>query len=188
MQARLASILEDVIKASPIRGVDRLEIPRPLPTSFFAVRSEHSIILSSGSASCARCHLGVNGLPSLLKAWMSTSCPSPLTQVLGANTLTRPRPLSNASPTWLGGFVLHPSHRLYSYRGLVFCNVCGFVASKVPKKLKLPCGQDLPQCPTLQGASNLDRLWKGLLPHCSPGWPADKPHSSSIDLGSLPAG
>ena len=129
---------------------------------------------------------GVNGPPSLLKAWMSTSCPSPLTQVLGADTLTRPRPLSSTSPTWLGGFVLHTSHRLYSFRGLVFCNVCGFFASKFPKKLKLPCDQDLPQCPTPQGACNLDRIWKGLLPFGAPGWPADKPLSSSLDLGTLP--
>ena len=54
VQHRLVSILEDIVKASPTRGLNRLEIPRPLPLSFFAVRSEHSLIIAPSDASCSR--------------------------------------------------------------------------------------------------------------------------------------
>ena len=113
-------------------GLIGLKSPNLIPP-VFAVRSEHSIILSPGAASCARCHLGINGPPALLKAWMGTSCPSPLTQVLGADTLTRPRPLSSASPTWLGGVVLHASHRLYSYRGFVSAMSVDLLLQRPPR-------------------------------------------------------
>ena len=97
VQHRLVLILEDIVKASPTRGLNRLEIPRPLPLSFFAVRSEHSLIISPGAASCSRCHLGIHGAPSLVKAWMGITCPTPHTQVIGADTLIRPRLLSRVS-------------------------------------------------------------------------------------------
>ena len=69
-----------------------------------------------------------------------------------------------------------------------FCNACGFVAGHKVRKLRKPCGEDLPQIPTSQGADNLDRLWHGLLPRSTPAWPADASlaASSSIHLGSIP--
>ena len=54
VQHRLVSILEDIVKASPTRGLNKPEIPRPLPLSFFAVRSEHSLIIAPSDASCSR--------------------------------------------------------------------------------------------------------------------------------------
>ena len=33
VQARLAAVLEDIIKTSPVRGVDKPVIPKPHPTS-----------------------------------------------------------------------------------------------------------------------------------------------------------
>ena len=61
VQHRLVSILEDIVKSFPDRGLNRLEILRLLPISFFAVRSEHSLIISPGAASCSRCQFGYSG-------------------------------------------------------------------------------------------------------------------------------
>ena len=85
--------------------------------------------------------------------------------------------------------MVHASHVLYAFKGLVFCDVCGFVASRRVRKLGLPCGRDLPVIPTPQGASNKERIWQGLLPHNIAAWPADAPAvlPGFINLGFLPA-
>ena len=113
----------------------------------------------------------------------------PYTSVFAASPVSRPRELARYKPTFVNGVRLHATHRLYTFRGLVFCNTCGFVAGHKVRKLKDPCGHDLPVMPSPKGADNLDRLWKGLLPRSTPAWPADASSGKSfISLGTIASG
>ena len=100
----------------------------------------------------------MKGKHSLLKAWMGTPCFGPTTRTLGADAYVRPRTLVAYRITWVSGVVLHASHQLYAFKGLVFCNVCGFVAGHSVQKHRIPSGQGLDNIPTRKGAENIDRI------------------------------
>ena len=74
VQSRLLAVLADIISLSPARSVAKPPCPAPLPLSFFALRSEHALVVEVGSASCAKCLRGTKGKPSFLKAWMGSPC------------------------------------------------------------------------------------------------------------------
>ena len=68
-----------------------------------------------------------------------------------------------------GKHVLHASHALRVFRGLYYCNRCGYYASKAPTRLKLPCegfGRT--------GRAVLARIHSGVLPPGLANWPDEE--------------
>ena len=144
--------------------------------SYYLVRSHHLPIFVGNSASCAVCYTGAVGT-SLVKLWLGTPCGlSPLIDSRASRH--KPQRLSTRREVWVGGALLHPSHTLFSLRGLVYCSVCGFVAGHKARKLREICGAGLATCPTPRGRDNLQRLLGGLLPRSTPVWPMDFVHPS----------
>ncbi len=70
-------------------------------------------------------------------------------------------------PVRIGNQVTHASHNIYSYKGLVFCMNCGYIASVKLVGLASKCNNTK----TSKGQSNIDRIAKGLLPHGVHHWP-----------------
>ena len=62
------------------------------------------------------------------------------------------------------GSLLHATHQLCMYRGLLFCTQCGFYAASIVRHLRWPCAVSRGHLVTPQGKRNLDRLAAGLCP------------------------
>ena len=72
------------------------------------------------------------------------------------------------------GILLHATHRLAMYRGLVFCVACGFYAATLVRDLRWQCQcLEKRQPPTLQGRQNLRRLAAGICPQGA-SWPDEQ--------------
>ena len=69
---------------------------------------------------------------------------------------------------FIGNRVTHISHKLFRYRGLVYCNRCGSRSVHKLYKLGDPC-----EPATGYGKTNLDRIRLGLLPYNLNKWPED---------------
>lgn len=67
----------------------------------------------------------------------------------------------------IGAAKTHPSHNLSSYRGLVFCNKCGFYATKVIKGLAIRCTNT----PTAHGNNTLEKPKADRFPPGIHEWP-----------------
>ena len=67
----------------------------------------------------------------------------------------------------VGGTIVHPSHELMRYRGLLVCKACGFRASVLPTGLAKACLRH----PTRWGNSNLRAIASGRLPNQLAYWP-----------------
>ena len=83
------------------------------------------------------------------------------------------------------GSQLHESHHLVFHRGVVYCSLCGYIASSKVGKLKLSC--DLkPANATQEG--RLNRMKQGVWP-CKGDWPvgpeAQCPHGISPYVDQL---
>ena len=59
----------------------------------------------------------------------------------------------------IGNQNIHVSHKLYKFKGLVYCNRCGAKGTTKAHKLGAPC---MP--PTVNGRANLKALRAGKLP------------------------
>ena len=155
-----------------------LRPPRPehLSLSYYVVRSLYQVIFASSRASCALCNLGAVGNREV-KLWLGTPCPGRDSESDSCKQPDRPTKVC-ARNLWIAGQLLHHSHDIHLYKGLAFCNNCGFIAGHSVRKLRQPCGQDLPEFPTKAGRTNLKRLRSGLLPCNTPAWPAEDAHYS----------
>ena len=70
VQSRLLAILEHLIRSSPFRHACKLEITKPSPFNYYAVRSEHTFILISISALehiLQTCFSGAQGSPAAIQ-------------------------------------------------------------------------------------------------------------------------
>ena len=69
------------------------------------------------------------------------------------------------------GELLHATHRLTLFKGLAFCDKCGFYAANHARKLKFPCEVARGGDCTAQGKRNLARLKSSLPPADMYRWP-----------------
>ena len=105
------------------------------------------------------------------REWLATECtPCTPSRVDVDIDPLRPRVFPLGVQVSVGGRVLHPSHSLEEYRGLIICTKCGHRASVRPKDLVNAC---MPG-PTLRAGGSLASircrrlfLWK-TLGHASP--------------------
>ena len=83
----------------------------------------------------------------------------------------RPRPLA-LELLHIGNRGIHPSHRVNTLRGLVYCRTCGAkdgnTAAGFIKLLAVPC-----RAPQTYGKDNIKRLAEGRLPRGAKSWPCD---------------
>ena len=83
----------------------------------------------------------------------------------------RPRPLP-LELLHIGNRAIHPSHKINTFRGLVYCRTCGAKAGNTAagfiKLLAAPC-----RAPQTHGKDNVKRLAEGRLPRGTKSWHCD---------------
>ena len=83
----------------------------------------------------------------------------------------RPRPLP-LELLHIGNLSIHHSHKINTFKGLIYCRTCGARAGSTPagflKLLAKPCTY-----PGRYGKDNIKRLSEGRLPHGLKCWPID---------------
>ena len=125
-------------------------------------RSGHLLVYYNDSRQwrCIKC-LRVTAHPRL-RAWLQEGmCPG---MVLSEEGTRGPRPelvRRVVEPISIGYKFLHPSHWFSRFRGLVFCQRCGYYATTKPKNLKDECRGH----PTVASRHYLNNLRSGRVPH-----------------------
>ena len=146
-------------------------MPHPPPPSFpmsrFYLQSQHQVFTTKTGISCHRCMSGVPGGNLVARRrWLLSPCvPAPdVEKWLGMDA---PLHLPMGIKVIVGGVIVHPSHDLMRYRGLLVCKACGFRASVLPTGLSKACLRH----PTKWGKSNLRAFASGRLPNQLAYWP-----------------
>ena len=177
IQSRAIAILAAVI---PRRGTNpgrTAAIPRPIstPLGVAVLGSQHKFTLFSGSARCYICFETAPRMRSHLLDWLASPCK---VDVSLANAFfsgrQRPAKLPLHRPIPVGRQVAHESHSLCVFRGLVYCNSCGYYAHKKMQHLAEPCSVSPEDKAAVLRVLNFRR---GKLPSGMADWPNGCHHS-----------
>ena len=128
--------------------------------------SHHSLVRRQHILFCTVCKGRISYNSPNLRAFLNKECDI-VDQVHVKRYDNKPVPINTT--VQISNAVTHPSHRLMSFRGIVFCNACGCAAQKVLRGLAKPC----------KGARNghgqrvQERIAQGLLPYGMTKWPDD---------------
>ena len=172
VQRRLVAIALHVVREHPrshsqTPPQSQLRIPTA-DFDWFALRSSHALHRSLGSrVSCLVCHTGASGATQDVFKWMLSPCSGPPVSLIAAC-----QPVPSDREIWLGGVLVHPSHRLIMHKGLYACELCGATGSSKIRLLRGLCPQQL----IASGPRDLQRIRAGVLPWGRDAWPTS-PHS-----------
>ena len=137
----------------------------PEVEALFPFTSHVAFNTGTGFIRCARCNQSYDIKHEYVRKWLLTECP-----MLNSDE-DRPRPLA-LELLHIGNRSIHPSHRISTLRGLVYCRVCGAkagnTASGFIKLLAVPC-----RPAQTYGKDNIKRLAEGKLPRGVKSWPCD---------------
>ena len=173
IQARAVSILIHLAegnKGRPKTDSKKVKALAAISPGGLALASKHSLVMVAGSWHCSKClrHM-YQGSPELF-AWFASDCdPGEGESVSRRVGLLRPSSLPEGVDVYAGRHQLHQSHALAVFRGLYYCQHCGYYASSAPKRLKLPCVGF-----SSQGRATIARIRGGLLPSGLSCWPCEK--------------
>ena len=166
IQGRLAAILMSL--------PDRPKLFKPAPTPRESLASlvdcsSHAVIDDDDThVKCIRCLSSFRRNDPQARKWFQTACP-----IIGSSK-EHPIPLFFTN-LHIGRQVAHHAHKLYSYKGLVYCNRCRCGAgSHVLKELSELCTP-----PTSYGIESLNALRDRKLPPNLTHWPSETPPKSS---------
>ena len=152
-------------KRGDVNVVDKVLPKLPDPAALFPFSSHVAFATDSGYIKCARCGQSYHNKHEYVRKWLVTDCPK-----LHSDE-DRPRPLP-LELLHIGNQSIHHSHRINTFRGLVYCRVCGARAGSTAtgflKLLAKPC-----TLPGTYGKDNIKRLSEGRLPRGVKCWPID---------------
>ena len=126
--------------------------------------SSHVTHNAGGLITCIRCWSWYNVADPYTRLFLKAQCPA-----IGK---TGDCPVSlSLEQIHVGHCNTHPSHDLYTYRGLIYCNLCGNVVTTRMHLLNKPYERH----PRSYGAINLAAIRQGKLPGQLrlASWPAD---------------
>ncbi len=157
IQHRLATILINL----PHRDrPHKVRCPRHVfPLASAIADSTHVLFAQGNRQCCARCRSSFHVGDPHIKKWLATSCTA-----IGQSH-DKPVPVCFDS-IHLGRNNTHATHKLYVFRGLVFCNKCGMRSATQLNKLSKPC---LP--PTPYGEATIKSINACRLPYKVSRWP-----------------
>ena len=170
IQARGIAILSSVIPHRASLALQRTPVPRPpsTPLGVAVLASRHKFTFFGRSARCYVCFECAPLMRSHLIDWLQSPC---RVDVAIANAFfsgrERPARLPSHRPVPIGRQVAHPSHHLFVMRGLVFCNSCGYYASRRMQNLAEPCNG----CDDRVAITRVRNLRQGKLPSGLLQWP-----------------
>ena len=143
---------------------DKPKIAKPphIPLQDFMVGSSHFAHIPDGAdrVHCARCHSSFHVRDRGARAWLAAPCPNVGTDF--DRPIHLPYELIH-----IGNRVVHHTHELMSFKGLVYCKRCGTRGTNQLRKLAVEC-----EPPTQYGKQSLAKLAGGKLPPNMTRWPA----------------
>lgn len=167
IQRRIAAIFDSgviprLIKSNCADAVDPLERKCNPLIEDLLVDSQHVLVGSDTSYRCVACLHSMSKKSRKLKEWLKgPCCPMPICDVQDPVAI----------PPWqnilINNVLVHSSHNLFSFRGVVCCYQCGSYGSQKAKYLGDPCSGHC--TPTTKVAK--DRLLSRQLPPKMARWP-----------------
>ena len=162
VQNRLATIITHL----PQRKVSKNNpVPKPAPeTKEHAISSsEHKITVVQNTVQCSSCFSQCNLNSACFWDFVKSKChpahkPSTFSNIAIVGSVT------------IGKQVSHASHKMYVYRGIKYCSLCGYMAMGVMRALAKTCKGV--EGRTIHGQRVLDALAAGVLPQYVSEWPA----------------
>ena len=146
-----------------------------------AMQSQHSVTALAGTLQCTRCLQRSPVRAKGIREWLRTPC-CPDINMLRSITVgtTKPKALAPGTVVHVGKRELHTSHSLHVFRGLYFCQLCGYNASSKAQNLVKACDGPGPES---KGIKRAIRIKQGKLPSGLRQWPNDAiPRSALICL------
>ena len=143
-------------------------VNKPLPFADLFATSQHLLYYSAEGTRirCIRCQSQVSLKPALARKWLSQSCIA-----IGTD---RDKPIPIFQEVTIGTQKVDRSHKLFVYKGLIFCNTCGAYSGTGRKVdyLSFPC-----EPPKRWGKDNKADIWANKLPQGlkQAGWPCSLP-------------
>ena len=166
IQRRLAAILISL----PNRCKNKQDKPEPVPRvklDHLLSNTSHCVSRSSNRLTCNKCLSSFSVLDPATKHWLQAPCISPTEESSAVGEqLTHQHVVIN-EPCHIGNQLTHSSHKLYKYRGLIYCNKCG--ARSGANQVRYLAKQCMP--PTDGGEYALKRILSGKLPPRLSAWP-----------------
>ena len=169
VQSRAIAVLSAIVPHRPT-ATKRERVPRPLstPLGVAVMASQHKFTFFSGSARCYICHESAPSMRSHLMDWLCSPCKvDPMMAHAFFSGTKRPAKVPNHRPVVVGKQVVHDSHKIHVYQGLIFCGACGYYASKRLLNLVNEC-QPLKDHDTIMRVKSLRQ---GKLPSGLIDWP-----------------
>ena len=105
-----------------------------------AMASQHKFLLHTSSLQCYVCFKHAPADKELALQWLATPCrPDPMLKYLTFNGTRRPTRVPAGQVIRINQREIHDSHRVMIFKGLYFCNQCGYYGSRHLQKLAAPC-------------------------------------------------
>ena len=102
-----------------------------------AAASSHHVVITHKAICCVACMTKYTKASPGVRYWLGSSC----TPCIGDDTFV-PVPCPEGQPIKVGKLTVHWSHKPFRFRGVHFCNNCGFYGSTNVRKLASPCEPD----------------------------------------------
>ena len=158
IQARLACILCNLPSRAKVKRI--VKPPRRVSSLDELITvSQHAIANHNGFLRCAMCKQGTSCKNKDVRGFVSSPC----VPIIGHSHCS----VRLLSVRRIGSKITHPSHALFSYRGLIYCQACGYMANKMIRELSKPCTR----VKTAHAERVLDCISKDRLPLGVQEWP-----------------
>ena len=166
--ARIQKRLATILLCLPNREKKRKEKEPKPPTvkrDQLLLNTSHTIVCSRNRYSCSKCQNSFHTSDPSFNTWLQTPC-MPLEAVVAHD---KPRPVDNYSVLHIGNSVTHVSHKLFIFKGMIYCNSCGARAgANQIRKLSKIC---VPTKPESAGQRVIDSIRAGKRPAGATSWP-----------------
>ncbi len=163
VQIRLATIVCNLPTRSKAKRLPTQRVPKPDKEVAIAL-SAHNFISHKGILSCVACKARTTLNSSTSWNLIRSECLPAI--------IHRPnQPIIIPEPIVIGKKVSHASHHLRDFRGIKFCNDCGFLATQKMKGLAAPCVG--PMGRTAHGTNVLKAIAEHKVPPGVTRWPDD---------------
>ena len=144
------------------------------PIESLISKSSHVIHRNHNRITCLRCSNSFNIKDSSLRSFLQSQC-----FAIGTNA-DKPV-LVPLEIKHIGNKSTHHSHKLSSFKGLIFCTKCGMRGPTRLVNLSKPC-----EGPTGYGKRNLEAIFQGKLPEQLDAWPSDEGNTATHKIDRAP--
>ena len=151
----------------PQRKIEKIAKPDPIPRiglQELLQNTCHGIVQAQSRLSCTMCMNSFISSDASCKQWLSSPC----SRIAFAPHITHVK-INYQDSIHLGNRVIHVSHNLYKYRGLIYCLKCGAIGTNQVGILADQCEELI-----FIGTRTFRYIVNGKLPPGIYSWPEDK--------------